>query len=273
MVIVFVAILVGLTIPSLQSSRVRARNVRCLSNLRQLQTAWTAYSVDQNSFPIGPVRDYWQIVRHGWGGVHWYLDLQSTPLLSLPADRPINPYVVGSPSTGAHAGVFECPSDTGAALARTGLREWDTIAVGLNSSRPASIDPKTCYGASGNSYAVNHWLYCVPESPNGWGAASGGAPPPRYRSNQGLQHVQVSADRLVVIEDAGTIGAAKYTPARRLSQNIFTGFWHGEEWTQSSFLDGSARRRRAGAVVTSGATYLLYEPELPYAGWSNPNSP
>ncbi|HVY69590.1 MAG TPA: prepilin-type N-terminal cleavage/methylation domain-containing protein, partial [Verrucomicrobiae bacterium] len=47
-VIAILAILAGLLLPSMAKARARAQAIVCLNNSRQLLTAWTMYSVENN---------------------------------------------------------------------------------------------------------------------------------------------------------------------------------------------------------------------------------
>lgn len=57
MVISIIAVLLGLLLPALNSARLAARSVRCLSNLRQLQIASLNYSMNNNGNLIEPGMD------------------------------------------------------------------------------------------------------------------------------------------------------------------------------------------------------------------------
>jgi prepilin-type processing-associated H-X9-DG protein len=53
LVIAIIAALLALLVPSLQRSRLQAKAVVCMSNVRQLNTAFSAYADDKSNFPYG----------------------------------------------------------------------------------------------------------------------------------------------------------------------------------------------------------------------------
>jgi len=53
LVIGIIAVLFALLAPSLQRSRLQAKAVVCMSNIRQLNTAFSAYAADSGKFPYG----------------------------------------------------------------------------------------------------------------------------------------------------------------------------------------------------------------------------
>jgi len=53
-VVAIVAILLALLLPTLSRSREQARQIKCLSNLKQIGTGTAAYLLENEMFPIGP---------------------------------------------------------------------------------------------------------------------------------------------------------------------------------------------------------------------------
>ena len=115
-VISIIALLVAVLLPALQKARDTARNVRCLSNLKQLGIAVAAYQADSDDyFPThtGVNYDVW--------------------------DRSLGPYfAVGYLAPGAYpppTPILTCPKDS-----RTEVNSLDDVrsytANRLNSGRP-----------------------------------------------------------------------------------------------------------------------------------------
>jgi prepilin-type N-terminal cleavage/methylation domain-containing protein len=106
-VIAIIATLVGLLLPALAGARNAARKAACQSDLRQLLTAITTYSLDSRDFLPLP----------NWGPVAsnpgWLYDQTVGPAAGLPfrgEDRrtgAIYPYLE---SDGGEHGVYRCPS-------------------------------------------------------------------------------------------------------------------------------------------------------------------
>ena len=114
MVIAIISILAALLLPVLARSKERARGIQCLSNLKQMQLAWTLYAGDnQEVLPVnGSGWDAGQSADEpSW--VAGYLKVGSSP------DNTNTSLLVGSQyqkwgSLGGYtkaAGIYHCPSD------------------------------------------------------------------------------------------------------------------------------------------------------------------
>lgn len=57
-VIAIIALLIGILLPSLGAAREAARKVQCQSQMRQIMTAWTAYTLDYNEYHHGSRQNY-----------------------------------------------------------------------------------------------------------------------------------------------------------------------------------------------------------------------
>lgn len=114
-VVAIIAILAGMILPALASSRDKARAAACKSNLRQIMMAATLYDQDHNVFPVG-----WPGSLNAPIPPIWYRQLQ--------------PYV-GRDTRTAGQVVFICPSSiqksgTNSALKAGGF--WGYLAYAQN---------------------------------------------------------------------------------------------------------------------------------------------
>lgn len=106
-VIALVGIITSLLFPALARSKERAQAFRCLSNLRQLQTAWTLYADESNGWLPGviggsyPGSGRWV---SGWMDLSANQDNTNTVYLTDERFSQLAPYV-------RTPGVYRCPSD------------------------------------------------------------------------------------------------------------------------------------------------------------------
>lgn len=257
-VITVIALLLALLLPALRGARAAAKSTRCLSNLRQIGIAWTTYAQDFDTFPVHP-DNQWNMLRWAWGGVHWYGfnpdGTPTTPGVSasfLDGKRPVNPYIAAGETETARAEIFRCPSDVGMVYNRTGQPVvWDTFGSGS----AAEDKNRNVFSQLGTSYQANSWLYCDTR------ARSFNSPTGSYRPIYGPHSAVVTPSRLIIVSDAGVSAAGRYTEAERDSiggSGIVVGWWHGYEYGQHAFLDGSARiEHPMSAITTSTYTYYL----------------
>lgn len=107
-VTVIIALLGAILYPALTKAKECARITECLSNMRQMGTGMHMY-IDDNSgrFPAA--------VSYGTPD-YWKARDQKTlqELLSRYVSQPISAETVGGSKVYVHAGVFACPSDSGA---------------------------------------------------------------------------------------------------------------------------------------------------------------
>ena len=57
-VIAIIALLIGILLPSLGAAREAAKKVQCQSQMRQVMTAWTAYTLDHNEYHHGSRQNF-----------------------------------------------------------------------------------------------------------------------------------------------------------------------------------------------------------------------
>ncbi len=110
-VIAIVALLIAVLLPALAGARTTARTALCLSNQRQLVTAWTGYALDHQDRPV-PYLDERGTVRQYWFGE------ERDGAALVDARRGIlGPYL--SAQTGDRS-VFECPAQRDGTYTRQG---------------------------------------------------------------------------------------------------------------------------------------------------------
>ena len=108
-VISIIALLIAILLPALRSARAAARNVQCMSNLRQINIALTTYRQDHDDYFIKTFHK--SNTKHGWitskankDGLNTlgYLSGGPSPEVGFCPDNPLGPFtenVVGSTYT------------------------------------------------------------------------------------------------------------------------------------------------------------------------------
>ena len=148
-VIAIIALLLALLLPALAKARLRAGQVGCASNLRQIGIAWNLYTQDSEGWFPPPTINPTNHLHFFYGGSH--------PSIKFPSgqanSRPLNPYVQlpEQDTKGSH--VFRCLSDR-AILPAPGLHPG---------AFPSPTEGYDTYEYYGNSYRLN--LGLVNQSP------------------------------------------------------------------------------------------------------------
>jgi prepilin-type N-terminal cleavage/methylation domain-containing protein len=248
-VIGIIAILVGILLPALRGARNAARDMKCLSNNRQLVIAFSMYANDFKCFPSTPGSDWHVRLGHGWGGVHWWgygadgspIDTppQGFSFKALAANRPVNPYLSDFQIMEGRWDVFRCPRDAQLRTANTNepYAAWNAVAA---ASPVFATEGVTAFATYGTSYRANVEMW----------KTRGGLPsddPEKtdwHRRQRGPQHISTTPSRFVVLGDIGTFDALTKATSLLYSSKSGSpvGWWHGKEFAQFALLDGSARR-------------------------------
>ena len=282
--IAVIAVLISLLVPGLKVARRRAFDVKCQANLKQQITAWHAYINDFKVFPVARSEEIKKWMGQGsaaasapvglqssinWShsGVHWYGRTGSgdfnVPLALAQAERPVNIYLSGARAIEGAWPTFECPLDDGSRDTVTNNPNvW--VNVGPSKDRkPGGARGTRMYDQLGTSYEANDWMYCKPGS--FYGVWDPNDPKKDYFMWWlGPQHMVTPPSRFVTIGDSGPFAAGRYT-TEYINQNPTRhGWWHGIQFGNLAFFDGSVRRTAMGNVTTRD--YSFYMDETKHVG-------
>lgn len=166
-VIAIIAILAALLLPVLNQAKLQAKGARCLSNQKQMITAWTMYSSDFNDYLVG--NDY--TAEANW----WYIN-NGTPG-SLPVAPPLN-WVsgwesAGDPTQDASASHGEGGDETNTAL----LVSSEFALLGPYTKNPGiyqctasqvQVQLGNYVGPLARDISMNVWVGCTTEPPAGY---------------------------------------------------------------------------------------------------------
>lgn len=132
-VIAIIAILAALLLPALSRAKKRAQGIVCMSNTRQMTTAWTIYSGEYNEklVPNGNGGNWVTNAYLDWGNNEINIDLNA---LVDPGSSLLGPYLK-SP------GVFKCPADVNQAQNGERVRSLSLNASLGGSPTDVQADP------------------------------------------------------------------------------------------------------------------------------------
>lgn len=212
-VIAIVALLVGVLLPALGAARHSARAVTCLSNQRQLITAWILYAGDyrDRAMPLA----YWHSDDIGTGEQRFWWGSHGSASTSVNHEVGfIAPYLSAGLGTRS---VFECPS-----------QPW-----GSYRAQGPSREPTSTYGYNG--------YYLSPAKTPGWATAISFRPWRRLAEIDQPSQLLVFADTLLPT-----------TPARNSAlldpPELFV---RGQGWTPNPFPTTSFRHAPAAGRGTT----------------------
>ncbi len=146
-----IALLLGVLLPALASSRMEGTKVKCIANLRSLGQALASYTIDDErgfTTPIHPLAEtrWWYDGEYEYGGKTG-LGTYGQPAYSM-QNRPLNRYVFRSGNNTA-VDLFQCPTEAGVPRAPFNFDEYY-----FNSQM---VDKKA-YQVTGTSYRLNNHI-------------------------------------------------------------------------------------------------------------------
>jgi prepilin-type N-terminal cleavage/methylation domain-containing protein len=244
-----IAVLLSVLLPSLSGAREAGRATACLSNLRELGTAWALYANDyaDRAMPLA----YWSSQDIGTGEeVFWWGTHGTT---TLPVDHArgfIAPYLDAELAKGS---VFECPA-----------QPW------------GSYRPQGPSGGITSTYGYNGY-YLSPSKTPGWGSSIASRPWRRIFEIR-------EPTSLFVFADAMLAGAPLRNSALLDPPQIWDGSstWYPNDYPTTCFRHaskgGSAGAAAAVGADTSARTYradpgCLTTPEQAIGAVGSGNAP
>lgn len=204
-----IAILAAVLLPALNGARAKARQAECLSNLRQLALASSAYTNDYDGFFMPCA--YWRTSP----AVYWW----GTNEMGINYEAGfIYPYLEFKPNI-RHS-VFDCPA-----------QRW-----GSYHPQGPGEEPTSTYGYNG--------YYLCPEATPGWAWSIGHMPWKRVSDVEAPSNLMMFADTLLVWSETSVSNNALLDPPYlfsggrwRENDSPTTCFRHNER-TVAAFVDG-----------------------------------
>jgi prepilin-type N-terminal cleavage/methylation domain-containing protein len=155
-VIAIIAILAGMLLPALAGAKVKGQSVMCISNLKQLQTAWLMYPDDnngvlvQNYYGSATAPERW--VR---GDMSNDQDATNKTYITTGYLWKYNPAL----------GIYKCPADRSTQQAGKRLPRLRSVSINSAFSNPGALGylNKVYYKVSdlGDPQPSMHWVFTV----------------------------------------------------------------------------------------------------------------
>ncbi|MEM1164704.1 MAG: type II secretion system protein [Planctomycetota bacterium] len=168
-VVAMIILLIGLTLPAVGRAIGSARNVACLSNLRQQGIGINSYLFGEQVYPITlpyrPGNTTWK--RQTMGGKSDHPSLYSTGYFTqwIPeTERPLNPYLYDDIQSRPFSYTDPYEMDPDARAERELFLDPGERVVPTGTTTTVDGAP-TLYESFGSSYAMNTWTHRAVETP------------------------------------------------------------------------------------------------------------
>ena len=222
-----IALLMSLLLPSLSAARDAARRVACLSNTRQLATAWTLYAHDHADYAM-PLAYFEFADTRGGDNIFWFGSDGAVTGRVDHARGTLTPYLDDALGEGS---VYECPS-----------QPWGTYA------------PQTRTNQFTTTYGYNGYYLSPPNTP-GWGGSFG---PIGRKPWQRLDTIERPTELMVFADTLLPVGRDGRSTALLDPPMLFesAGSWRTNESPTTSF-----RHRGVAAAAHADGSARTHEPD------------